>query len=94
MAGITPLNHFLGPESDPVTADSPLPKYQSTKAVDLEIAPPWVGLSNKQTHTPWGPATLLPRERTYTLRQSSTREQKKDTGNMEIEATHTAYLHM
>ena len=33
MAGITPLNHFLGPESDPVTADTPLPKYQSTLEV-------------------------------------------------------------
>ena len=31
MAGITPLNNFLGPESDPVTADMQLPKYQSTK---------------------------------------------------------------
>ena len=31
MAGITPLNNFLGPESDPVTADTQLPKYQSTK---------------------------------------------------------------
>ena len=30
MAGITPLNNFLGPESDPVTEDTPLPKYQST----------------------------------------------------------------
>jgi len=33
VAGITPLNHFLGPESDPVTADTPLPKYQSTMEV-------------------------------------------------------------
>ena len=31
MAGITPLNNFLGPESDPVTAVTQLPKYQSTK---------------------------------------------------------------
>jgi len=30
VAGITPLNNFLGPESDPVTADTQLPKYQST----------------------------------------------------------------
>ena len=29
MAGITPLNNFLGPESDPVTAVTQLPKYQS-----------------------------------------------------------------
>ena len=28
MAGITPLNNFLGPESDPVTAVTQLPKYQ------------------------------------------------------------------
>ena len=31
MAGITPLNNFLGPESDPVTVATQLPKYQSTK---------------------------------------------------------------
>jgi len=29
VAGITPLNNFLGPESDPVTAVTQLPKYQS-----------------------------------------------------------------
>ena len=32
MAGITPLNNFLGPESDPVTVATQLPstKYQAT----------------------------------------------------------------
>ncbi len=30
MAVVTPLNNFLGPESDTVTADMQLPKYQST----------------------------------------------------------------
>ena len=29
MAVVTPLNNFLGPEGDTVTADKQLPKYQS-----------------------------------------------------------------
>ncbi len=31
VAGITPLNNFLGPESDPVTAVTQLPKYQRSR---------------------------------------------------------------
>ena len=32
VAVVTPLNNFLGPEGDTVTADKQLPKYQSTPA--------------------------------------------------------------
>ncbi len=32
MAGISPLNNFLGPESDPVTVATQLPKYQRSIA--------------------------------------------------------------
>ena len=32
MAGITPLNNFLGPESDPVTVATQLPKYQRSSS--------------------------------------------------------------
>ena len=37
VTGITPLNNFLGPESDPVTAATQLPKYQSTKALPRNV---------------------------------------------------------
>jgi len=37
VAGITPLNNFLGPESDPVTADMQLPKYQRATGVLMRL---------------------------------------------------------